>query len=240
MMNRSGRKVARAANQRRLITPARAAGVVVLVALIAVITTMVVHRQRDKDQAAAAVAPPAVFTADGRLRFGDAPITVTVITDFQCPVCRQFTATTEPTLNDMVKAGTVAVEYDTVAVLDRASKDDYSSRAANAGTCVAVANKNAWLDFDQKLFAAQPAEGGNGLGADKLVEIAGQAGVTGPDVASCIRDDRYAGFVKSHSQHAIDAGLTHVPVVKVGDQVVENLTPDGLRAAIDRARSAAK
>lgn len=238
MKNRSGRKVVDAARQRRRITPARVAAVVLIAALVTVITASYMGKHKDREQAAEAVAPPAVFTADGRLRFGDAPTTVTVITDFQCPVCRQFAATTEPTLNALVEAGTVAVEYDTVAALDGKSADNYSSRAAAAGACVAVANKDAWLDFDQKVFAAQPAESGPGLTDDKLAELAAGAGADGPDVASCIREGRYAGFVKAHSQTAVKAGLTHVPVVKVGDQTVENLTPDGLRAAIDRATAA--
>ncbi|WP_169814908.1 DsbA family protein [Nocardia crassostreae] len=234
--NRSGRTVARAARPRRYFTPFTVGAAVVLIALIAVIAVSFQARHRDKEQAAAAVAPPAVFTADGRLRFGDAPTTVTVTTDFQCPVCREFTATTGPTLTELVRSGAIAVEYDTVAVLDRASTDRYSARASNAGVCFAVADKDAWPDFEQRVFEAQPAEGGPGLTDDRLVEIAAHAGASGSDVADCITSDRYAGFVEAHGRAAIAVGLTHVPVVKVGDQTVENLTPDGLRAAVARAQ----
>ncbi|GAB0103553.1 thioredoxin domain-containing protein [Nocardia sp. JMUB6875] len=237
-MNRSSRKVAGATNQRRIINPVSVGAAIVIIALIGVITASFLHKDHDKKEAAAAVAPPAVFTPDGRLHFGSAATVVTVITDFQCPICRQFEATTGPTLTDMVNANTVSAEYDTVAVLGGLSKDDYSARAANAGTCVAVANKPAWLEFSKRLFENQPAEGGPGLSDDTLVQIAADSGVAGPDVAECIHSGRYAGFVASHSQKAIDGGLTHVPVVKVGDTTVENLTPDGLRAAIERATSA--
>ncbi|MFD0000656.1 DsbA family protein [Nocardia sp. NPDC127526] len=234
--NRSGRTVARAAHPRRYFTPFTVAAGVLLIALVVVIAASFLAKHRDKEQAAAAVAPPAVFTGDGRLRFGDAPTTVTVITDFQCPVCREFTATTGPMLTDLVRSGEAAVDYDTVAVLDRASTDRYSSRATNAGVCVAVANKDAWPGFEQRVFAAQPAEGGPGLTDDRLIALAAEAGASGPDVAACITSDRYAGFVEAHGRDAIAAGLTHVPVVRVDGQTVENLTPDGLRAALDRAR----
>ncbi|APA97547.1 DsbA family protein [Nocardia seriolae] len=100
-------------------------------------------------------------------------------------------------------------------------------------------HRRSWLEFSRRLFEDQPAENGPGLSDDRLVQIAA-AGVTGSDIADCIHSGCYAGFVASHSQNAIDAGLTHVPVVKVGDTVLENLTPDGLRAAIERATSAAK
>ncbi|MEV6773071.1 thioredoxin domain-containing protein [Nocardia sp. NPDC051030] len=233
--NRSGRTVARAAHGRRLLTPARVSAAVLLTALIVVIVVAFVANQRDRDRAEAEVGPPAVFTSDGRLHFGDAATTVTVITDFQCPVCKHFAAITEPTLNDLMHAGTIAVDYDTVAVLDGASTDGYSSRAANAGTCVAVANKDAWLDFAQRLFTAQPLENGPGLTDDRLIELATAAGAGGQDVGECIRSARYAGFGEAHGKAAIKDGLNHVPVVRVGDQTVENLTPDGVQAAITRA-----
>ncbi|MEC3919929.1 DsbA family protein [Nocardia sp. CDC160] len=239
-MNRSSRKVAGATRQRRIVTPMSVGAVIVIAALIAVIVASYVHKNDEQQQAAAAVAPPAVYTPEGRLHFGSAATVVTVITDFQCPICRQFEATTGPTLTELVDAGTIAAEYDTVAVLNGLSTDNYSGRAANAGTCVAVADKPAWLVFSKRLFEDQPAENGPGLSDDRLVRIAGEAGVTGPDIAECIHSGRYAGFVASHSQAAIKAGLTHVPVVKVGDTVVENLTPDGLRAAIAHAASAGK
>ncbi|MEC3958823.1 thioredoxin domain-containing protein [Nocardia sp. CDC153] len=239
-MNRSSRKVARATRQRRIVTPISVGAVIVIAALIAVVTASYLHKDDDRRQAAAAVAPPAIYTADGRLHYGSADTVVTVITDYQCPICRQFEITTGPTLADLVKAGTVSAEYDTVAVLDGLSKDKYSSRAANASTCVGVANKGYWPDFSQRMFDNQPAENGPGLTDDKMVQLAADAGVGGPDVADCIHSGRYAGFVAAHSRQAITAGLTHVPVVKVGDTTLENLTPDGLRAAIARATSAGK
>ncbi|MVU83273.1 thioredoxin domain-containing protein [Nocardia sp. ET3-3] len=239
-MNRSSRKVAGATGQRRIFNPVSVGAVIVIVALIAVITANFVHKHHDKQQAAADVAPPAVFTADGRLHFGTADTVVTVITDFQCPICHQFETTTGPTLTDMVAAGTVSADYDTVAVLNGLSKDNYSTRAANAGTCVAVADKSLWPEFSKRLFENQPAEGGPGLTDDRLVQIAADAGVTGPDLADCVHSGRYNGFVASHSEKAITAGLTHVPVVKVGDTTLDNLGPDGLRAAISRATSAGK
>ncbi|MGW4243585.1 DsbA family protein [Nocardia sp. NPDC004722] len=237
-MNRSSRKVAGVTGKRRILNPMSVGAIIVIVALIAVLTANFLHKHDEHQKAVAPVAPPAVFTPDGRLRFGTGPTVVTVITDFQCPICHQFETTTGPALTDLVNAGTVTADYDTVAVLDGLSKDNYSTRAANAGTCVAVADKQLWPDFSKRLFENQPAENGPGLTDDQLVQIAADAGVTGSDLTDCIHSGRYDGFVASHSRIAITAGLTHVPVVKVGDTVVENLGPDGLRAAIARATSA--
>lgn len=239
-MNRSSRKVSGVSGSRRLLNPVSVGAVILILVLAGVVIANSVHKHNDKKQTAEAVAPPAVFTPDGRLHFGSGGPLVTVTTDFQCPICHQFEVTTGPTLTEMLAAGTISVDYDTVAVLDGLSKDRYSSRSANASVCVAVADKNAWPDFSKRLFDAQPAENGPGLTDDKLIQIAADAGVTGADVADCVHSSRYAGFVAYHSQQAITAGLTHVPVIKVGDTTLQNLGPDALRAAVAQATPAAK
>ena len=62
----------------------------------------------------------------------DAPTTITIYEDPQCPVCAQLEAEVADDVAAAVEAGEVRVEYRIVSFLDQASTNDYSSRAANA------------------------------------------------------------------------------------------------------------
>lgn len=212
---------------------------VVLIALVAVIGFNIASKDDDTTATpvAAAVAPSSV-TADGAIRVGaaDAKVVVTAVEDFQCPACKQFESISGDTLTDLVADGTIAVDYKPIAILDRMSSTQYSTRAANASICVADSNKDVWPAWHKAMFEQQPAEGGDGLTDDQLVAIAAAAGADSPDVASCITAGTHTDYVTDATKSVIAGGVTGTPTVSVNGTVVSNPTPDGLRAAITAAQ----
>jgi protein-disulfide isomerase len=82
-----------------------------------------------------------------------------------------------------------------------------------------------------------PAEGGSGLTDDQLVQYARQAGVTGATVERQIRDLTYGDWVKNSTDRASKDGITGTPTVLVRGAELSDLTPDGLTAAVDAART---
>ncbi|MBB3676257.1 DsbA family protein [Modestobacter versicolor] len=227
---------AAAARRRRAVTGGVLAAAVLVVALIVVI---VVQTQRTSTSADAA-APP--NTTDGGYAFAvgsaDAPVTMDVYEDFQCPVCAQLESTAGSTIAELVDDGTVQVRYHGMAFLDRASSTEYSTRALNAAAVVAESGTDAFRAFHELLFANQPEEGSAGLSDDQLVEYATQAGATGADVAQGIEDRRYADWVAAATDRASEDGVTGTPTVFVdGDQLDgDQLTPDGIAAAVAAAQ----
>lgn len=102
--------------------------------------------------------------------------------DFLCPACGIFERGFGPTVSKLVDIGAVAADYTMVAILDSASNQHYSSRAAAAAYCVADESIEAFRRFHAALFSKdiQPAE----LGKDfpdnaRLIELAREAGVVG-------------------------------------------------------------
>ncbi|MDJ0392208.1 thioredoxin domain-containing protein [Rhodococcus sp. G-MC3] len=217
---------------------------VVLIALVAVVGFNIASKDSDDTTATpagTATAPavtPSSVTADGAIRVGaaDAKVVVTVVEDFQCPACKQFESISGETLTDLVADGTIAIDYKPIAILDRMSSTQYSTRAANASICVADSNKDVWPAWHTAMFEQQPAEGGDGLTDDELVAIATAAGADSPEVASCITGGTYIDYVASQTQSVIDGGVTGTPSVSVNGTAVSNPTPDGLRAAITAAQ----
>ena len=213
-------------------------GVTVLVVGLVLVLVLAIVINRSHNETAAPAAVPAAFTTDGGLTFGnsDAPVTVSVTEDFQCPACRQFETTSGPVLIELMNAGQIIVEDHPVAFLDQASSTKYSSRAANAAACVAEIDRDRWPAWKTAMFDNQPEEGGTGLTDEQIVAIATQVGITSPDLQPCIADQRYTDWVTMITKTALGSGIQGTPHVTVNGEPVADISPDGLRAAITAAR----
>ncbi|MGN2635610.1 DsbA family protein [Nocardia takedensis] len=214
----------------------------VLVGLVAAIGISIALKNSDDDGTGPvpSIAAPSnaagvtgTVTDSGAVRIGkpEAKVTVRVVADLQCPACKAFEAANEQTLSQAVNSGTAAVEYNIISFLDKASTNQYSSRAANASYCVAQADPSKYQTWIATMFERQPAEGGAGLTDDQLIEIAKSVGYT-DEVASCITDKTYAKFVTSTTQQAFDSGVDSTPTVYVNN---EKINPANLAQAITAA-----
>lgn len=183
-------------------------------------------------------APPQV-TADGAFSIGnaDAPVTVQVVEDFQCPVCQQFEAAAGDILDQYAAGSDVDVQYRGIAFLDRASTTDYSTRALNTSACVMGQGTDVWKDFHRQLYLQQPAEGSAGLPDSELISIAVAAGADKAAVTSCVDDSTYQDWTTSTTAKAFDDGVTGTPTLFVNGTVVDGFTPEALQAAVAAAQT---
>lgn len=209
-------------------------GGAVLVAVLLLVVALAVNRNDAGPATVAASTPPAGLV-EGAIVSGDpaAPVTVTLYEDFQCPACAQFERSVGPTLDELREAGAIRVEQRPLAFLDRASTDQYSSRSLNAVACVLDADPTAVSPFIASLFVEQPTEGGAGLSDRRLTELAADAGAAG--VGGCVQDGTFRGWVAAMTASATSDGVNSTPTVLVNGQVLQDRTPQGLRAAVQAA-----
>ncbi|MFD1722337.1 DsbA family protein [Amnibacterium endophyticum] len=125
--------------------------------------------------------------------------------DFGCPACQRFEQTNAAQIEQLVRSGAAVVQYFPVAILDNrfAPGDDYSTRAANAAAAVANWSPDAYRAFHAALFrpGVQPAEGGAGLGDDRLVQIAQQVGAGHlPEIRRAVHDRRFTGWIAARTR----------------------------------------
>lgn len=168
-----------------------------------------------------------------RVGAADAPVTVTVYEDFQCPACRDFESRVGPTLDAWRAGGRVAVDYRPMAFLDRTSSTDYSTRALNAAAAVVDTAPEAFPAFHRLLFENQPEEGTAGLPDDRLVELARVAGAG--DIAAAVRDRTFQGWTVRATEAASKAGINGTPTVLVDGRPLAELSVAALTAAVDAA-----
>jgi hypothetical protein len=69
----------------------------------------------------------------------DAPVTIDLYLDFQCPACAQYEQQAGATIDELVGSGQAMVVYHPVAYLNRFASTQYSSRSSAAAGCAADA-----------------------------------------------------------------------------------------------------
>lgn len=134
-------------------------------------------------------------------------VDITLFVDYLCPVCGEFEAANGQALNDLVSSGAATVEIHPIAFLDNRSQGTrYSTRAANAGACMANYTPDSYYTFHNLLFANQPAENTAGLDDETLIELANTAGAN-QQVADCITNGDYVDWVAAETARAMNGEL---------------------------------
>ena len=164
----------------------------------------------------------------------DAPVTVEVWSDFQCPACDTFATTIEPDLiAEYVATGKARVIYRDFAFIDGGAADGESHQAAAAARCAGV----KFWPFHDYLFENQ---GGENKGTFTPVFLASVADAVGADRAAydaCMADGAadMVAAVKAETSLGHAAGVNQTPTIALNG----TLLPGGavpmttLRPAID-------
>ncbi|MGL4306555.1 MAG: DsbA family protein [Mycobacteriaceae bacterium] len=234
------------AQERRRNTLIRV-GLTAVVVVFAVVVGFIIIAQNKKPDVPQST--PVSVTADGAIRIAssklslrpttqDPAVVVTVYEDFQCPVCKSFESLFGETLSNLVAEGTIAVDYHPIAILNRMSSTEYSTRAANASLCVVEeSTKENWQKFHSAAFAQQPAENTAGLSDKKLTELAKDAGA-GDDIKNCIEGSKYTDWIAANTRQVTDTGVSGTPTILINGQTHSASTPAALVAAVNTAAAA--
>lgn len=188
---------------------------------------------QEKDSTTALTTPTTAVDDGTGFAVGTGPVKVDVYEDFMCPACGQFEETSGATLAQLAAAGRVTVVYHPIAILDRYSSTEYSTRAAAASA--AAAQGGRFLDFHKALFANQPPENSAGLSDDRLIEIGRSVGLTDATFANAVKDGTYRSWATTATGTASGRGVTGTPVVRVAGRPLQNPTPEALTAAVEAA-----
>jgi protein-disulfide isomerase len=167
-----------------------------------------------------------VATETPALQPGDDPVpteraegelNITMYVDYLCPICGQFEATNGDYISSLLENGGTTVDIHPITILDRLSQGTkYSTRSANAASCVANYSPNQFYDFHNLLFANQPAENSTGLSDEELIDLTAQAGVSDADsIASCIKGQEFKAFVTNATSRALNGPIPNSNVDKV-------------------------
>lgn len=197
-----------------------------LVAVVALLGLVFVIQSRlDSTGDAPQVEPTAAEVEDYGIVLGedDAAHTVTIYEDLQCPVCAQLDQAVGAQIDEGLEAGTIQLEYRMVSFLDRASTNEYSSRAMNASMVVLEeAGAETFKKFHDGLLDEQPAEGGAGYTDEELIERAVQAGADEAAVTPGIEGKVFEQWIENATDQSSKDGVTGTPTVEIDGERVED------------------
>ena len=191
--------------------------------------------------ASASVEPPLrqipTELADGRsLGRADAPVTLEVWSDFQCPACGVFAADTEPTLAlDQVAAGILRIEaHDAAFIGQRVGRSyDESVEAAAGARC--AAEQNRFWPFHDYLYANQDRENAGAFSDERLTAVATAVGLDVPAWQACRDAGTARAAVREETRLAREQGIDSTPTLRIAGQTLVGAASAEDIAAIIRA-----
>lgn len=143
---------------------------------------------------------------------------IIIYADANCVHCASFEEQNSDAIEELAADGH-SLEYRMVNFLDNPGTDNYSSRAANAMTCVAEESPENTLDFISEVFASYNSHQGEGLSNDELETVASDVGA---DISGCLSDNTYRPFVNYTTAKAVETGIAGTPSVWVDGEYYEN------------------
>lgn len=199
--------------------------IVAAVALLAVSAVAVMWLVRSSQPESDPEAPARIMRLRSPITVGDtgAAVTVTIVQDYLCGECGEFSRTNSTVLDDLVASGKGKVVLFPIAVLDRLSNDTkWSTRTANAILTVAELAPERLLAFNTTLFANQPAEDDTNddptrWSDARIRDLALVAGVPA-DVADTFIDMNHSHKVAELTAATTIAGVRTLPTILINGE----------------------
>ena len=182
-------------------------------------------------------ATPAGANAEGTgIVVGNGPVTVEVYQDYLCPSCKAFHDSADDTLEQLAKENKIKLVTHPIAILDRLSTNQYSSRSAAATGCAADGGKFA--EISDVLYANQPAEGGAGHTDEQLIAYGKGVGL-GDGFATCVTSGTYKTWPAFTTDESGNRGVNSTPSIFVNDKKVAPANGQSISDAVYAAIAAA-
>jgi len=204
----------RAARQRWLTI-----GVIVLGVVIVAVAVIV--SQLPSGDIVSATPEPASNVNKLSMGEPDAPATIDVFEDFQCPACKYFTEGIETlVIQNLVNTGKARYVYHNYPFLDGDGAGDggESDQAANASMCAAEQDK--FWEMHNTIYANWNGENMGAYSDPRLHAMAQSVGLDMPSFKECFNADEYQAEIQADFDLGRQMGVQGTPSVFVNGKKV--------------------
>lgn len=148
----------------------------------------------------------------------DAPVTIVVFTDYQCPYCARWSHETAPVLREYVERGELRIEWRDVNIYG-----EDSERAARA--TLAAAMQGEHISFHDRLFEDGEIRTGEELSEEALIGIAEDLGLDIEQFREDLDSEEVAQTVQDHAAQGLRLGAMSTPSFLVGGEPTVGAQP---------------
>lgn len=237
----------------------------VAIAVVAAVLLILVNRPSnsglDIDYSGVAFAPPPVTLSAGTPEaspaagsqqgytgavLGDpnAPVTMVIYADFQCPFCRLFASETQPKIiDDFVRPGKVKLEFREFPALGGPDlTDDSNESAQSAEAVLCAAEQGKYLEYHDKLYANQKGENQNAFSDKRLKQFADELDLDTNAFNECLDSGRYEAALQQSKAEGQALGVTATPMFIINGNVTQmtdqgyDLLKKQIEAAVETAQ----
>ena len=166
----------------------------------------------------------------------NAPLWVIVVSDFQCPYCKQWHDQTFATFRDQfVKTGRVRLAYVNFPL----SSHQFAWPAAEAAMCAGAQGK--FWEMHDALFVNQARWESMPNPATVFDSLASSVGVNIDRWRDCYSSGKMKPLIQADHDRAARAGASATPSFMIGDKILAGVQSiDELRVAVDSALAQSK
>lgn len=159
----------------------------------------------------------------------DAPVELTIYSDFECPYCRNFALAALPAISaEFVETGQLRIRY---VYFPLAALHRNAVSSAKAAHCAGVAGR-FWAYHDY-LYVRQPEWSGAEVSDSLWIVYAESLGLEPQEFASCLSAPETLAVIETDVREALDSGAQGTPTIVLGDRSLSDLKSyEELRAEI--------
>jgi protein-disulfide isomerase len=159
---------------------------------------------------------PAGLSSGRVLGNNDAPVTIEIWSDFQCPACRSLAVDTEPSIiATYVVTGKAKLVYHDAAFQGQRGNPNYDESVAAGAGARCAADQGKFWEMHDWLFANWAGENEGAFRAERLRSIAGAARLDMAAYDSCIAAGDMQPAVRAETQQGVAAGINSTPTLFV-------------------------
>lgn len=167
-------------------------------------------------------------TSAGRvLGKADAPVTIDLYSDFQCPICRRAELTIQALAPKYIDTGKAKVVYHNFAFIGRES-----TQAALAAEC--ANDQNKFWDYATRLFDNQAGENVGTFADANLKRFAQDLNLDMTAFNACFDSNKHGALIQQELDQGRSLGIQATPSFFINGQFIEGLLPqDQFGSAIE-------
>jgi protein-disulfide isomerase len=183
---------------------------------------------------------PAELAAGRALGKSDAPVTLEVWSDFQCPACGQLAELVEPVLvREYVTTGILRIDVRDAAFQGSRSGASYDESVEAAAGARCAAQQDSYWPFHNWLFANQVGENNGAFRDERLRAIATAAGLDVVAWDACRATGEQQAAVRAETQQGLAQGVNATPTMFLNGQAIVGLRSVGELSGLIEAAAAA-